>query len=110
MPSSACILVLDKAMTQTAYLIKEADQSILYALARFHYLTAKQTNRLLYPNNRSDRGRYVQRLLKRLVDADYVLRLRALPQPRYGQPEPVFTLAQKGREYLHGMGISVEPT
>src|SRR3954447_14192852 len=96
-------------MTQTAYLIKEADQSILHALARFHYLTAKQTNRLLHPNNRSDRGRYVQRLLKRLVDADYVLRLRALPQPRYGQPEQVFTLARKGREYLHGMGISVEP-
>jgi hypothetical protein len=96
-------------MTQTAYLIKEADQSILYALARFHYLTAKQANRLLYPNNHSDHGRYVQRLLKRLVDADYVLRLRALPQPRYGQPEQVFTLARKGREYLHGMGISVEP-
>jgi hypothetical protein len=95
-------------MTQTAYLIKEADQSILHALARFHYLTAAQANRLLYPNN-TDGNRYIQRLLKRLVDAEYILRLGALPMPRYGQAPHVFTLARKGREYLQGLGVSVEP-
>lgn len=95
-------------MTQTAYLIKEADQSILHALARFHYLTAAQANRLLYPNN-ADSNRYIQQLLKRLVDAEYILRLRALPTPRYGQAPHVFTLDRKGREYLLGLGVSVEP-
>jgi hypothetical protein len=95
-------------MTQTAYLIKEADQSILHALARFHYLTAKQAIRLLYPNNADPRARYTQKLFQRLVDAEYVLRLRALPMPRYGQAPHVFTLANKGRDYLRGSGVSVE--
>ena len=51
-------------MNQPAYVIKEADQPILIALARFHYLTAAQASRFLYPNLR-DNGRYAQRLLKR---------------------------------------------
>jgi hypothetical protein len=96
-------------MTQTAYLIKEADQGVLHALARFHYLTAAQTIRLLYPNNNDARARYTQKLFKRLVDAGYVLRLRALPMPKYGMAPHVFTLAKKGREYVSGMGVSVEP-
>ena len=96
-------------MTQTAYLIKEADQSILHALARFHYLTAAQAIRLLYPNNNDPRARYAQKLFKRLVDAGYVLRLRALPMPRVGSAAHVFTLAKKGREYVQGMGVLVEP-
>src|SRR3954453_15825964 len=95
-------------MTQTAYLIKEADQSILQALARFHYLTAKQAIRLLYPNNSDPRCRNTQKLFQRLVDSGYVLRLRALPMPRYGQAPHVCTLANKGREYLRGLGVGVE--
>src|SRR3954469_3207239 len=95
-------------MNQPAYVIKEADQSILHALARFHYLTAAQAGRLLYPNLR-DRNRYIQRLLQRLVDGGYVLRLRALPTPKYGMAPHVFTLAKKGREYVSGMGVWVEP-
>jgi hypothetical protein len=96
-------------MTQTAYLITEADQSILHALARFHYLTAAQAIRLLYPNNNDPRARYTQKLFKRLVDAGYVLRLRALPMPKYGMAPHVFTLAKKGREYVRGMGAAVGP-
>src|SRR3954447_5027949 len=96
-------------MTQTSYLIKEADQSILLALARFHYLTAAQALRLLYPNNNDLRARYTQKLFQRLVDGGYVLRLRALPTPRVGSEPHVFTLAKKGREYVQGMGVSVEP-
>src|SRR4051794_8364698 len=95
-------------MSQPAYVIKEADQPILIALARFHYLTAAQASRFLYPNLR-DNGRYAQRLLKRLVDGGYVLRLRALPMPIYGQAPHVFTLGRSGREYVRGLGVSVEP-
>ena len=95
-------------MNQAAYTITEADRSILLALGRFHYLTAAQASRLLYPNLNDD-NRYVQRRLKRLVDNDYVLRLRALPMPRYGQAPHVFTLGRKGRMYLQQLGFPVEP-
>src|SRR5688572_27143940 len=95
-------------MEKNPYLIKEADRSLLFALGRFHYLTAAQANRLLYPHN-SDENRYVQRLLKRLVDGGYVLRLRALPPPLIGRASHVFTLAGNGRKYLQACGVSVEP-
>lgn len=94
-------------MSQQTYLIKEADRSILLALARFHYLTAAQMSRLLYPKLH-DNNRYVQRRLKSLVDAEYVLRLRALPMPRYGQAPHVFTLGRKGRQYLQAQAVRVE--
>jgi hypothetical protein len=93
-------------MRQPTYLITEVDESILRALARFHYLTAAQASRLLYPNLLDD-NRYMQRRLKRLVDTDYVLRLRALPMPQYGQAPHVFTLAHKGRVYTQEMGIGL---
>jgi hypothetical protein len=96
-------------MNQPAYVITEADQALLYALARFHYLTAKQASRLLYPKNADPRARYLQKLFQRLVEADYVLRLRALPKPKYGQDPHVFTLARRGWDYLRGMGITTVP-
>jgi hypothetical protein len=96
-------------MSQKAFLITEVDAGVLRALAHFHYLTAAQASRLLYPNNKGDNNRYMQRLFKRLVDAGYVLRLRALPMPRYGQAPHVFTLARKGRAYLQSLGVAVEP-
>ena len=95
-------------MDQAAYTITEADRSILLALGRFHYLTAAQASRLLYPKL-NDNHRYMQRRFKALVDHDYVLRLRALPAPRYGQAPHVFTLGHKGRTYLQQLGFSVEP-
>src|SRR3712207_4360046 len=93
-------------MRQPVHLITEVDEAILQALARFHYLTAAQASRLLYPNL-SDDNRYMQRRLKRLVDNDYVLRLRALPVPQYGQAPHVFTLAHSGRQYIQELGIGV---
>lgn len=90
-------------MTQTSIHITEADSAILRALARFYYLTAAQASRLLYPNL-NDQNRYMQRRLKKLSDAGYVLRLRALPTPRYGQAPHVFTLAGKGRQYMSALG------
>ena len=95
-------------MDQAAYTITEVDRSILLALGRFHYLTAAQASRLLYPNL-NDNNRYMQRLTKRLVDSGYILRLRALPKPRTGQDPHVFALARKGRTYLQMLGFPVEP-
>jgi hypothetical protein len=95
-------------MDQAAYIITEADRSILLALGRFHYLTAAQASRLLYPNLNDDH-RYMQRRLKRLVDNGYALRHRALPAPRYGQAPHVFALARNGRTYLQQLGFPVEP-
>src|SRR5688500_6584652 len=93
-------------MSQSAQLITEVDESILHALARFHYLTAAQAGRLLYPNL-SDDNRYMQRRLKKLTEADYVLRLRALPAPQYGQAPHVFTFARRGRQYVSEQGAGV---
>src|SRR3954454_8207062 len=88
--------------------ITETDRAILVALARYHYLTAAQASRLLYPRL-TDENRYMQRRFKRLVDVDLVLRLRALPMPRYGQAPHVFTLAHKGRVAVQSQGVSVQP-
>jgi Replication-relaxation len=95
-------------MDQAAYIITEVDRSILLALGRFHYLTAAQASRLLYPNLNDDH-RYMQRRFKLLVDNEYALRLRALPMPRYGQAPHVFTLGRNGRTYLQRLGFPVEP-
>jgi len=70
-------------MRQPGILITEVDESILHALARFHYLTAAQASRLLYPNLH-DENRYMQRRFGKLIDADYVLRLGCLPVPSRG--------------------------
>jgi Replication-relaxation len=85
----------------------EPDTAILIALNRFHYLTAAQTSRLLYPNL-SDNNRYSSRRLKRLVDAGYVLRLGNLPTPRFGSAPHVFTLARRGRQYLTQLGLETQ--
>lgn len=86
--------------------ITETDHTMLLALSRFHYLTAAQASRLLYPALCDD-NRYMQRRFNNLVDRQYVLRLRRLPTPRYGQAPHVFTLDQRGRRYLQGVGAPV---
>src|SRR5688572_55603 len=95
-------------MKQPAYVITEVDESILLALARFHYLTAAQISRLFYPTMR-DRNREAQRRTKGLADAGYIERLGALPKPTYGQRPNVCTLTDKGRKYVQAMGASVQP-
>jgi len=95
-------------MSKQPFTITEADRAVLRALARYHYLTAAQGSRLLYPKL-MDENREMQRRLKKLTDAAYILRLRALPTPRYGQAPHVFTLARLGRQYLTAMGVSVRP-
>ena len=95
-------------MTQAAFSINKDYEAILIALARFHYLTATQVTRLFHHGLR-DEDRWSQRHLKKLEDAEYVLRLRALPPKPTGQPRHVFALDWKGRRYVKGLGIPVEP-
>lgn len=90
--------------SRTTITITHADATLLRALNRYHYLTAGQTSRLLYPRLR-DEHRYAQRRLKRLVEAGYALRLRSLPTPRFGAAPHVFTLARAGRQYLEAAGV-----
>jgi hypothetical protein len=96
-------------MKQPAYVIREADEAILLALARFHYLTAAQVSRLFYPTMQ-DRNREAQRRTKDLADAGYILRLGgALPQQQYGRRANVCTLTDKGRKYVQELGATVQP-
>ncbi|WP_149830096.1 replication-relaxation family protein [Streptomyces tailanensis] len=86
--------------------ITAVDDSILRAVNQFHYMTASQVSRLLYPEAR-DENRYAQRRLRRLAEAGYLMRLRELPAPRVGSAPHVFTLADKGRQYLSGRGVGL---
>ncbi len=83
-----------------------ADLAILQVVGRFHYLTAAQLSRLLYPDNHDD-SRYAQRRLKRLADAGYLVRLGTKPSPASGSVPYVFALSRRGRAVLaqHGIGV-----
>src|SRR3954470_1799510 len=95
-------------MKKPTYVIREADEAILLALARFHYLTAAQISRLLYPKMR-DRNREAHRRTKDLADGGYILRLGALGKSTYGKRPNVCTLADKGRKYVQQLGAAVQP-
>jgi Replication-relaxation len=95
-------------MDSATIYITEADQRLLLALARYHYLTAAQAGRLLYPAL-CDQHRYMRRRFQKLVNGRYVLRLRALPRARYGMAPHVFTLGQSGRQYVQALGVRVAP-
>jgi hypothetical protein len=94
---------LHRAPVASPLRIGAVDEEILRAVNRFQYMTAAQVGRLLYPQSHDD-NRYVQRRLRRLVEAGYVLRLRELPTPRVGSAPHVFTLADKGRRFVSGRG------
>jgi len=83
--------------------IGAVDEEILRVVNRLHYMTAAQVGRLLYPDAH-DQNRYVQRRLRSLAEAGYLLRLRELPTPRIGSAPHVFTLADKGRRFIAGRG------
>ncbi|WP_405824579.1 replication-relaxation family protein [Streptomyces sp. NBC_01390] len=83
--------------------IGAVDEEILRAINRLQYMTAAQVGRLLYPDQHDD-NRYVQRRLRSLVEAGYLLRLRELPTPRIGSAPHVFTLADRGRRFVAGRG------
>jgi hypothetical protein len=91
---------------QPAFFLSEAQRALLLAIARYHYLTAAQTSRLIWPHLH-DENRYAQRKLRDLASAGYVLALRALERPQYGQKPYVYVLADKGRKYVTAAGGSV---
>ena len=87
-----------------AFRLSEADIGVLSRVNRFQYLTAHQLTRLAFPAYR-DGDRYARRRLHRLTEAGLLLRLRALPMPRFGSAPQVFTLARPGYTLLSGLGI-----
>src|SRR4051812_34905859 len=78
--------------------LTRSDTEILTTLNQVQYMTASQLSRLFYSGKDADR--YSQRRLKRLSDAGFVLRLRALPTPRFGSAPHVFTLSSRGQRYV----------
>jgi hypothetical protein len=68
-------------------------------MARFHYLTAAQVNRLVFPKSR-DEFRYARRRLALLVDDGLLLRLKPLSLPRRGAAPHVFTVTKAGQQLL----------
>jgi hypothetical protein len=79
--------------------LSRADLAILLSVERFHYLTASQVSRLLYPNSH-DHHRYARRRLAWLAAHHYLLRLSGLPTPWSGSAPHVFTLGREGRVVL----------
>ena len=84
--------------------IAPADDAVLKALLRFHYLASRQVCRLSYsPRSLT----YVQSKLKRLTDLGYCQRIW-LPRPApHGSAPSLYTLARKGLNYLRAQGIDV---
>jgi hypothetical protein len=79
--------------------LSQSDLAILSAVARFHYLTAAQVSRLVFPASH-DECRYARRRLSRLVDDGLLLRLKLLSVPHRGSAPHVFTLSRAGRQLL----------
>ncbi len=81
-----------------------AEDAILRALYRYHYLTSAQLTRLLYS---AGSGSKVRARMKKLTDADYCLSL-FLPRPTRGGSTPaIYTLTAKGYAYLAAQGVEV---
>src|SRR3954465_3554864 len=95
-------------MTATLQPLTDVDVEILRAVNRYRFLTAAQLNRLMWPNNTRDEGRYAQRRISRLVPDGYLLFLEDLPQPRKGRRPNVYALGWRGRQALRALGDSVE--
>lgn len=90
-------------MTAKRITIRPADDRILKALARLHYLTALQLCRLLGYSPAS--LAYLQKILKRLTDASFCQRLY-LPRPtQHGSAPSVYTLGKLGVQWLKEQGI-----
>lgn len=82
-----------------------AEDAILRAVGRYHYLSARQTTRALVYSPGS--LTLIQSKLKRLVDAGFLQRI-FLPRANQhaGSSPLVYSLASRGRHYLQDMGLS----
>jgi protein involved in plasmid replication-relaxation len=95
-------------MTPASGRLNPTDVLVLRAVNRFRYLTASQLNRLLWPGNTRDKGRYAQLRLKSLADGQYLQVLDGLPRPGSGGTAPyIYALARRGRRVLTDLGEPV---
>jgi Replication-relaxation len=95
-------------MTPASGRLNPTDVLVLRAVNRFRYLMASQLNRLLWPGNTRDKGRYAQLRLKSLVDGQYLQVLDGLPRPGSGGTAPyIYALARRGRRVLTDLGEPV---
>src|SRR3954470_17849092 len=95
-------------MTQARRVLSASDQEILRKVNRFRFLTSAQANRLLWPNNTRDKGRYAQLRLGRLSKDAYLQPLTNLPRPQVGRARTVFALGWRGRKALVALGEQVD--
>lgn len=85
--------------------VSPADDAILRAAFRYHYVSSRQLCRLLYSDGSLT---YVQTKLKRLAAAGMLQRIW-LPRPTaHGSAPSVYTLARKGLNYLASVGVDVD--
>lgn len=78
--------------------------TIAAALARYHFLTTPQVQRLFFSPASL---RHAQRLVSGLADAGFCERLKRHRLERSGSVAPVYGLTGKARAQLEGMGIEV---
>ncbi len=86
------------------FVLGPADDAILQALFRYHYLTSQRICRLLYSKGS---GSLVRSRMKRLVDAEYCIPVFLPSRVRGGSAPTVYTLARKGLNYLRDQDIDV---
>src|SRR5437764_111043 len=91
-----------RGQSRSPIAITLADDAILRALLRYHYLTSVQLCRLLYsPRSLT----YVRDRLRRLVDARVVQ--KSFIPCITGHPPATFSLARRGLTYLAEAGLAV---
>src|SRR5690348_16258767 len=94
------VLFKRRGKSQPSFAIRRADEAILRALHRDHYLTSVQLCRLLYtPTSLT----YVRDRLRPLVEAGIVQ--QSLIPTITGKPPAIFSLARRGFNYLAGHGL-----
>lgn len=81
-----------------------ADEAILRAVARYHYLTAEQVRRLFYAKGVIT---YVRARLKRLAEGGHLQRVPLRRTGPAGGAPYAYRLGPRGRAYLEALGIEV---
>lgn len=84
--------------------VTPAQDAILRALNRYHFLTAQQLCRLRYSEGSLT---YVQSLFKTLTDLGYCQRLWLPRTDQHGSSPSVYCLAIKGLNFLRSEGLDV---
>lgn len=81
-----------------------ADATLLYAILRYHCLTALQATKLLYARSSLT---WIQSKLKKLAEAGYLTRDRIPTRPTQGTAPLYYALSRKGLAYLTSLGVPV---